>query len=134
MLRRRVWHVGLRLRFVWLQACILATPPACSPVTAALLFKGPITEEGHQLLSRQRHVYILQFGKTQIAALDDATGRIDIDMAAQRRERNSSVATVPPLNAGFVFIATSWHVRRVDDGQVLSGRQSPHRTRCTRSP
>ena len=65
-------------------ATVLGAPPAGDPVTTALFLGSAVREEGHQGLSRQGHVGILEFGKTQVTTFENATGGVRIDMAAKR--------------------------------------------------
>ena len=67
------------------RAAVLGPPPAWHPVAAPLLFGGAVREERHQRLTGQGHVCILQFGKAEIAALQDAAGGVGIHVAAQGR-------------------------------------------------
>ncbi len=69
------------------QPAVFTAPPARRPVAAALLLEGAVAEEGHQFLPRQRHVYVLQAGKAEVAAFADAAAGVRIDVAAKRYRR-----------------------------------------------
>lgn len=69
------------------ETAVLGSPPARCPIRAALLFERAVAQEGHQALSRQGHMHVLQCGEAQVSAFGDCPCGMGARMAAQRHRR-----------------------------------------------
>ena len=69
------------------QPRVLRPPPARSPVRTPLLLERTVAQESDERFARHRHVHVLKLGETEISAFDETSGRVRIDMTAERRAR-----------------------------------------------
>ena len=71
------------------EARIFSAPPPGRPVRAALLFEGPVAQEGDEAFAGQRRMDVLNFGEAEIATLRDGTGGVRTGMTAERDCRSA---------------------------------------------
>src|SRR5581483_489853 len=122
-------------------AAVLRPPPARRPVTAALLFEGAVAQEGDEAFALERHVYVFELGKAEVATLGDATGGVGVDMAANGHGRSAvwskregieipretcealGRAVIPALLAGREI--ADKHVQGLDGGNAMALAHDP---------